>query len=329
MLMFALAMFAVLNVNAQTAYHKAKLTDNIYVGVKGGISSPFDHLTPFNANAGVLVGKDWTPILGTELEGTAWFNGNHFNNEKFYVNTVYVGLHPTIDITNLIAGYNADRVFTAKVIAGFGWITNFSHVHDTHDLGMKSGVRLGWNIGAFQLGVEPAVYWNLTKYDGVKFNKDNAQLALNAVVIYKFKTSNGTRGFKSYNIGSMNELINTLRAENAKLKTAASRIPNEVIRTDTVTNYINNQYFVFFAQNSTDFDSDAVSVLESVPTDAVVEIIASASPEGSKAYNKRLSERRAQVVADYLAKRGVKIQSAKGIGNYGNTSNRVAAIIIQ
>lgn len=310
--MIALA-FAVLNVNAQTAYQKAKLSDNIYVGVKGGISSSFTDITPFNTNAGVLVGKEWTPVLGTELEGTAWFG------KKFWVNTVYVGLHPTINLT-------ANKVFSTKVIAGLGWITNFSHTHDTHDLGMKSGVRLGWNVGAFQLGVEPAVYWNLTKYDGVKFNKNNAQLALNAVLIYKFKTSNGTRGFKSYDIGSMNELINTLRAENAKLRSAASRIPNEIVRTDTL--YVNNQYFVFFAQNSTDFDQDAIDVLNSVPTNAVVEIIASASPEGAKAYNKRLSERRAQVVADYLANKGVKIKSAKGIGNYGNTSNRVAAVIV-
>lgn len=322
LLMFALV-FTVLGANGQVAYEKAKLFDNVYVGVKGGISSSFDHVTPFNANAGLLVGKDWTPILGTELEGTAWFNDN--SSEKFWVNKVYVGLHPTIDLTNLFAGYNADRVFTAKVVAGFGWITNFSHTHDTHDLGMKSGVRLGWNVGAFQLGVEPSVYWNLTKYDGVKFNKNNAQLALNAVLIYKFKTSNGTRGFKSYNIGSMNELINTLHAENAKLRTAASRIPNEIIRTDTV----NSQYFVFFAQNSIDFDQDAIDVLNSVPTDAVVEIVASASPEGAKEYNKKLSERRAQAVADFLSNRGIKIKSAKGIGNYSNTSNRVAAIVIK
>lgn len=39
-----------------------------------------------------------------------------------------------------------------------------------------------------------------------------------------------------------------------------------------------------------------------------------ASPEGSSVYNLRLSERRAGAVADFLQKRGVKIEGLKGYG---------------
>lgn len=303
----------------QIVYQKATVFDNTYLGVQGGISSPldFNHVTPFNGNASLIFGKNFTPVIGVELEGTAFFNGNHFNNASLVVPTIYVGLHPTINLTNLFLGYNPNKVFEVSTITGLGWIHDFPY--RSNDWGAKTGLRFGWNVGNFNIGLTPSVYWRIND----TFNKNHAQLAIQAGVVYKFKTSNGTHGFKKYDIGALNEEINTLRA-------AASKIPNEVIREKIVTQkeFVTDQYFIFFAQNSAELDDEAKNVLDNIPTGLIVDVKASASPEGTKEYNQKLSEKRAEVVANYLKNRNITVNSIEGLGCYGNTSNRVAAIIV-
>ena len=55
-------------------------------------------------------------------------------------------------------------------------------------------------------------------------------------------------------------------------------------------------------------------------------ITASASPEGTKEYNQKLSEKRAAVIADYLTKKGVKVNSYEGVGSEDENSNRIAIV---
>ena len=57
-----------------------------------------------------------------------------------------------------------------------------------------------------------------------------------------------------------------------------------------------------------------------------VDIVASASPEGTKDHNQELSERRAEVVANYLRDRNVIVNKVTGVGVTGDTSGRVAII---
>ena len=85
--------------------------------------------------------------------------------------------------------------------------------------------------------------------------------------------------------------------------------------------------YVFFAQNSAILSEDAMNVLDNIK--GTVDIIGFASPEGNATYNKDLSTRRAKVVADYLTKRGVTVNSYKGVGVQGKTSARIAIVTIQ
>lgn len=331
----------------QIAYQKTTPFDNTYVGIEGGAYAPlsFDHTFPINGTAGIKIGKNFNTVFGLNIEGQTWFGSNTKRHTAYFnrfdcedvhnvVRGLTVGMNGTVNLTNAFLGYNPNKVFEVSTETGLGWLHTFNaNMFDANDLYTKSGLIFAWNVNAIQLYVNPTVYWNLTRDNwsanhGIKFNKNYAEVGLNIGVNYRFKTSNGTRNFKTYDIGVLNDEINTLRNKNKELSLAASRIPTEVVRTDTITDVVNGQYFVFFAQNSYELSDEAKNTLNYISAGTVVDVKASASPEGTKRYNKNLSLNRANAVANYLKDRGVIVNSVEGLGAYDNTSNRVACVII-
>ena len=324
--------------NAQIAYQKADFLDNVYVGLNGGVSSPldFNSVTPFNAQAGVKVGKNWSPVFGTNIEGTAVFGDNHFADSHTFVKATYVGLNGTLNLTNLFLNYNPDKVFETSLEAGLGWIHNYHTPTPTNIdghadyLGAKTGVILAWNIGnnkAWQLYAEPSVYWNLSKTDKIQFNKHNAQLAVSVGVVYKFKTSNKTHNFKVYNIydytsalEEARDRIDALAAQNAELSKRPTETYNVV--KETVV-YSQDIFTVSFLQNSAELTQDAKNILDKVSASLPVKVIGSTSPEGTTRRNSELSVQRANAVAKYLKSRGVKVVSAEG-----NEHGRIAVVTV-
>lgn len=328
--------------NAQIAYQKADFLDNVYVGLNGGVSSPldFNSVTPFNAQAGVKVGKNWSPVFGTNIEGTAVFGDNHFADSHTFVKATYVGLNGTLNLTNLFLNYNPDKVFETSLEAGLGWIHNYHTPTPTNIdghanyLGAKTGVILAWNIGnnkAWQLYAEPSVYWNLSKTDKIQFNKHNAQLAVSVGVVYKFKTSNKTHNFKVYNIydytsalEEARDRIDALEAQNAELSKRPIETYNVVKETNKETVvYSQDVLTVSFLQNSAELTQDAKNILDKVGTSLPVKVIGSTSPEGTTRRNSELSVQRANAVADYLKSRGVNVISAEG-----NKHGRIAVVTV-
>ena len=73
--------------------------------------------------------------------------------------------------------------------------------------------------------------------------------------------------------------------------------------------------------------SDAKATLDNVS--GTVKVNAYASPEGTEQYNKDLSQRRANVVADYLRGKNVTVTEIVGRGVVGEASNRVAVVTVQ
>ena len=328
--------------NAQIAYQKADFLDNVYVGLNGGVSSPldFNSVTPFNAQAGVKVGKNWSPVFGTNIEGTAVFGDNHFADSHTFVKATYVGLNGTLNLTNLFLNYNPDKVFETSLEAGIGWIHNYHTSTPTNIdghanyLGAKTGVILAWNIGnnkAWQLYAEPSVYWNLSKTDKIQFNKHNAQLAVSVGVVYKFKTSNKTHNFKVYNIydytsalEEARDRIAALEAQNAELSKRPTETYNVVKETNKETVvYSQDIITVSFLQNSAKLTQDAKNILDKVSASLPVKVIGSTSPEGTTRRNSELSVQRANAVAKYLKSRGVKVVSAEG-----NEHGRIAVVTV-
>jgi outer membrane protein OmpA-like peptidoglycan-associated protein len=333
------AMFAAIGASAQVATENQKLLDNVYVGVEAGVATPlnFKNIFPLNTVAGIKLGKELTPVVGLEVEGLVFFNDNHYQRwTKTFVKGTNVGLNGTINLMNLFKGYQgAPRFFEVKTNTGLGWMYFWNAKH--HTLTAKTALDFNFNLGrekAHTLFVSPGVYWNLHNEGAIQFNKKYAQFAIFAGYVYHFKTSNGTRHFKTYDVGAMNAEINRLAAENGKLrndlanKPVATAAVAQAVKTEPKAvkevQYVEGTYIVNFAKNSYELDADAKKVLDSVG--GTVDILGYASPDGSAEYNKELSQKRADAAAEYLKARGVKVNSAVGKGVVGKASNRIVIV---
>ena len=337
--------FSALFANAQIATENSNALDNISIGLVSGASTPLEFKQPFkniNPMVGLTLDKAFSPVFGIQIEGMSWIqdhnnqyvnlfqaetvaNPNQTVNKKWF-KAINAGLNGKINLTNLFKGYQGKpRVFEVGAVGGLGALF---YLGEGEYLSAKTGLDFAFNLGkskASSIVVTPAVYWNLSgnHFDEIHFNKNNAQFALMLSYVYHFKNSNGTHYFKTYDIGAMNNEIERLNVELAKK-------PKEVIKhtetVKTVKEYVQSEYVIQFAQNSSQISNEAKSVLDNV--NGRVTVVAYASPEGTDEYNKALSERRAATVADYLINKGIKVISYIGHGCVSETSNRIAIIKI-
>ena len=362
-LLMLMLCFSFVVANAQIATENRKALDNIYVGVEAGVTTPlnFNSTFPVNPAAGIKFGKEFTPIIAIEAEGLAVFGDNFyrygynsstpvwdegaFNVHKngsvnTFVKATNVGANLVLNWSNALWGYKGTpRVFEVKTNTGLGWLHYFGDFTTSivggykpggqqNVLTAKTGLDFAFNLGnkkAHTITLSPTIYWGLNEEGNIKFNKNYAQFGVMLGYTYHFKTSNGTHHFKTYDVGAMIDEIDRLNSELAKKPTEVIKYV-EVIKTDTARSdiMVPATYVVQFAQNSSALSDDAKNVLDGVY--GTVNITASASPEGTKEYNQKLSERRAAVIADYLTKRGIKVNSYRGVGCENNNSNRIAII---
>jgi hypothetical protein len=321
-----LALFsAVLGANAQIATQNANALDNISVGVTAGASTPldFNSVFPLNTNVGLKVQKDFTTAFGVQLEGLAVLNDNHFTDIKTSVKATNVGINGLFNLSNIFGGYKgAPRTFEVSTVTGIGWLHTWTT--SVNFLSAKTGLDIAFNLGkkkATSLVVTPAVYWNLNKLGNIHFDKRGAQLALNLSLIYHFKTSNGTHSFKTYDVGAMIAEIDRLNGALAECESREPqiRVVEKIVEVqapaNTATVVTNGeQWVVTFATASSTLTNEAKFILDQVGNDAIVDVVATASPDGSASFNQKLSEMRAARVKDYLENRGVKVNSAVGKG---------------
>lgn len=334
--------------NAQVATQNAKILDNTYISVGGGVATPLDFydVLPLNPTATIAVGKWFNPKVGAEIEGTAWFGSHDAKgtwNRWDHVNThnivrgSYVGLNGLINWSNVFANYKGSpRLFEVNSIVGIGWAhTNRPGLNDKYSncLGAKTGLDLAFNLGkkkANTLSVRPAVLWDLSHPgDGagqLAFNKLGAQLQLGVAYTYHFKTSNGTHHFKTYDVGAMMNEIDYLKGELAKKPKVLTRTVEKLVEKPVVTT-VTQPVYVMFAKNSAELSDNAKATLDAIT--GTVTISATASPEGTADYNLALSQRRADAVKAYLEAKGVKVTEAVGRGVLGDDSNRVAIVVTQ
>ena len=231
-LIFAAAAFTA-SVSAQTVT-ESKLTDNIYVGVNGGVATKTTQhswLGDLCPNAGIRVGRYITPVLGVAVEGNAYFSNKPYESIGTVVRFVDTHALGTVNLSNLFGGYKGEpRCFEVSAVYGLGWRHIFGagekHICD-NQMTSKAGVDFALNLGkakAWQIYVEPAMVWALTGNqttqefnNKAQYNIDRSMFQVNAGVIYKFKNSNGTHNFTiaqlrdQAEIDGLNSKINDLR----------------------------------------------------------------------------------------------------------------------
>lgn len=234
----------------------------------------------------------------------------------------------------------------------------------------KVGLNFNFNLcedKAWTIGIKPAIIWNMgsgkmfsqSHINGLsaQYNANRAAFELAAGVTYHFKNSNGTHSFviaRLYDqeeVDGLNAQINSLRndlencnADKASLQAKVNNLQAELdacnrrppVVKEVVKN-LNNVRYVFFRQGSSVIQENQKPNLELIANavaeneGATVLIEGYASPEGSKAFNQRLSERRAEAVKKALVKNYKVDESAvstegKGVGDLFNTPswNRMA-----
>lgn len=320
--MFALIM-GVVSVNAQIATQNSNAFDNVSVGVTAGVSTPldFNSVFPLNTNVGVKLQKDFTTVFGVQVEGIAVLNDNHFNNIKTAVKATNVGANGVFNLSNIFAGYNGTpRFFEVSTVTGIGWL--YSWNTSDNFLSAKTGLDLAFNVGskkAVSIVLTPAIYWNLNRPGDIHFDKNNAQLAVNASLIYRFKTSNGTHNFKTYDVGAMLNEISYLKGRLDECESREPKVVEKIVKVeipvdkDTVK-VGNDTWVVAFNTGSSWLTNEGQFILNQIDKGTVVNITATASPDGTNEFNQRLSESRAARVKDYLVNRGIKVNNSEGKG---------------
>jgi len=244
-LMVAAATMAV-SVSAQTVT-ESKTFDNFYIGINGGVATKMtghSWLKDLNPNAGLRIGRNFTPVFGLAVESNAYFSNKPFASTGTVVRFLNTSLLGTVNLSNWFGGYKGEpRAFEVSLLGGLGWGHAFGNhafnynedgdlVKKGDNLTSKVALDFAFNLGAnkaWQFYVEPAVIWGLNDAvdgedmalgrSGVQYNIHRAYAQLNAGIVYKFKNSNGTHNFAiaqlrdQAEIDGLNAQINSLRGD--------------------------------------------------------------------------------------------------------------------
>ena len=324
-------------------------------------------MNDLDPNAGLRIGRFFTPVFGLAVESNAYFSNKPYTSTKLAVRGINTSLLGTVNLSNWLGGYPGEpRCFEVVGLYGFGWGHSFTHDPSHEVLGRnranfatsKAAIDFVFNLGekkAWQFYIEPSITWafigngnNLgyenaykahASSDQPSYNINNAFVQLNAGLVYKFGNSNGTHNFTivtprdQAEIDALNARINALQEELArKPKEIVKEVVKEVpapVKQEVREVKVENLVFVTFAQGKSALTADAKKALDGVAKDAHVQIVGTDSPEGSAELNQKLSQARADAVADYLRGRGVVVDEATGKGVQGTTSNRLAVVYVK
>ena len=377
-LMLAAASMAA-SVSAQTVA-ESKTFDNIYVGINGGVATKttgHKWLSDLDPNAGIRIGRYFTPVFGLAIEGNAYFSNKPWPSTGTVVRATNASLLGTVNLSNWFGGYKGEpRTFEVSALYGLGWMHVFTNnkfleaatSENRNRMTSKAALDFAFNFGSakqFQFYVEPSInfaflgqskskelvatgnplapvavadhqeygYKAASQAGQPAYNINNSFVQLNAGFIYKFANSNGTHNFTivtprdQAEIDALNAQINELR--NRKPEVITKEIVKEVPAVKVKEFTVSDLVFVTFAQGKSALTNDAKAALNNVKEGSHVQVVGTASPEGSKELNDRLSQARADVVANYLKGRGVIVDDATGKGVQGVTSNRLAVVYVK
>ena len=379
-LMLAAASMAA-SVSAQTVA-ESKTFDNIYVGINGGVATKttgHKWLSDLDPNAGIRIGRYFTPVFGLAIEGNAYFSNKPWGSTGTVVRATNASLLGTVNLSNWFGGYKGEpRTFEVSALYGLGWMHVFTNnklvkaatENQRNRMTSKAALDFAFNFGSakqFQFYVEPSInfaflgqskskelvatgnplapvavadhqeyrYKAASQAGQPAYNINNSFVQLNAGLVYKFANSNGTHNFTivtprdQAEIDALNAQINELR--NRKPEVITKEVVKQVVKeVPSVKEFtVSDLVFVTFAQGKSALTKDAKAALNNVKEGVHVQVVGTASPEGSKELNDRLSQARADVVANYLKGRGVIVDEATGKGVQGVTSNRLAVVYVK
>lgn len=286
--------------------------------------SPFKKFRS-NPGASIAIGKWFTPgiALRTKLQGiwgkTVTDADNYGNHNSFWT----LNEHVMFNLSNLIYGYNPSRVWNLIPFAGAG--ISRTMTHNLYAMQLSVGVQSSWKLNK-HLNIYLEGGWNRLEGDVDGIDKSNgqrgwdshdnmfyAELGLNfnlgKATWNKVPDVDAIKALSQSQIDALQKQLDDANAENARLK---NMLANQKNAGQSVKEYVTTPVSVFFNINKTKIASqkDLVNVraLANYAKDNNSKLLVTGyadSATGTPAINQRLSEGRANTVAEELVKMGV------------------------
>ena len=355
-------------VTASAQYTGHKFFDNWSIGIEGGtVTNLCDWDAPNGGVVGLNFTKGVTPVLSLEFQvkagikdGDNWnwlLPANDFSHIAIMGNT-------KINLMNWFGGYKGTpRLFEIQARGGIGYSRFFfkGNPNPNNPVGGSddnNGLnRLLYTFGLdfdFNLGKQKAWTISLRPSMVLKGHRDNdpylvdpeksnptvgARLRrvgcdheadswsylhngvfeITAGVTYHFKTSNGTHHFAVVQPTEVTKVVEKVVEK-----------PVEKVVEKVVTKGVNGGGITIeFAQNKAVLTNTAKAKLNAIEKGTSVAVDGYASPEGSKSYNQKLSQRRCDAVKAYLEDRGVKVVDLNAHGAAGAESQRIVYVTVK
>ena len=309
-----------------------------YSSQEVGVSANPFSLDRGNFGFDVSLGKWATPSFGMRAKiAAAWATQVNTENSNPLYNQLKISLQPMLNLHNLFAGYKP-RVWntmlygsvgyhrnfdypTNSVAVGLGWMNTFNVTKRFHinidiyadmleapsdgNSAVASGSSLAFGPRDWQIGWSVGCGFNLGKVGWDNAPDVDAIMAMNKA-----------------QLDALNASLSEQQAENARLQKLIK--DHKCPEAKQVTEIVTSKASVFFNINKSKIASkkDLVNVKELAETakangKTIVVTGFADSKTGSAEYNQKLSERRAQAVADELVKMGVDSNKIEVVGKGG------------
>ena len=288
--------------------------------------SPFKDFRS-NPGASIAIGKWFTPGIGlrTKLSGiwgkAVTDDNNDGNCNKYWT----LNEHVLFNLSNMLCGYNPNRVWNFIPFAGAGLTRSMSY--NTYAMNYSIGILNTFRVSK-HVGINLELGWDRMEEDGDGIvaasngergwdSHDNKLYAEVGLTFNLGKASwdktpdvDAIKALSQAQIDALNAQLNDANAENARLKKLLAEKKDEASK--AVKEFVGTPASVFFNINRYKIASkkDLVNVKGiadyAKENDANLLVTGYAdSATGKPAYNQKLSEKRANAVADELVKMGV------------------------
>ena len=287
--------------------------------------SPFKDFRS-NPGASIAIGKWFTPGIGlrTKLSGiwgkAVTDDNNDGNCNKYWT----LNEHVLFNLSNMLCGYNPNRVWNFIPFAGAGLTRSMSY--NTYAMNYSIGILNTFRVSK-HVGINLELGWDRMEDDGDGIavangergwdSHDNKLYAEVGLTFNLGKASwdktpdvDAIKALSQAQIDALNAQLNDANAENARLKKLLAEKKDEAPK--AVKEFVGTPASVFFNINRYKIASkkDLVNVKGiadyAKENDANLLVTGYAdSATGKPAYNQKLSEKRANAVADELVKMGV------------------------
>ena len=313
-----------------------------YSGEEHGKNLASSPVEKFRSNPGAAfaIGRWFTPGLGlrTKVQGiwgkTVTDDNNAGNGNKYWV----LDEHIMFNLSNLLMGYNEDRVWNVVPFVGGG--IGRTMTHNLYAMNLSAGIQSTWKVSKL-LNIYLEGGWN--RFEGdidgnelvTRTNRgwDCHDNNLYAEIGLTFKLGKSTwdktpdvdaiNALHQSELDALNAKLNDANAENDRLRNMLANQPKAETPA-AVKEFVQTPISVFFNLNKTNIASqkDLVNVqaLAKYAKENNSKLLVNGyadSATGKPAHNQWLSEERAKTVAGELQKMGINSSNITTKGNGG------------